>query len=303
MDYFIGIDIGGTNLRACILDSEYKIIDKFKIKNNVKMGPKINLSAMCDEIKTKWEKHNIKSIGVGCPGPLDLKNGIILNPPNLLGWENFKIKEYLSNEFNLPVAVNNDANLAGLSEAKIGAGKGTESLYYITLSTGVGGGFIYRGSIVNGFNNIAAELNNMIINEDAYQHSGLNKGGLEGQCSGQNIARIASEKMGDTLTTKDVFENAKNKNALCEEVLKNWVKNVAKAIANIAVVVDPEIIVLGGSVILNNPSYLEKIKNEVSDLVFKNVKINIKLAKIGDDTGLIGSGILASDLIKEKIKA
>lgn len=296
MHYFIGMDIGGTNIRACILDADRNIIDKFKVSNNVALGPDVNIRDVCSKIKEKWSHYNIRAIGVGSPGPLDLKKGVLLTPPNLPGWENFELKSFIENEFHLPVVVNNDANVAAYSEAMIGAGKNCESVYYITLSTGVGGGFIYNGHIINGFNNIAAEISNMIINEDTYRHAGLNCGGLEGQCSGESIRRMASEKCAMPMTTENVFNHAQNGNKECKQILNNWVLNISKAIANIAVVVDPEMFVLGGSVILHNPQYLEKIQAAVNELVFKSVNINIRLAQIGDDTGLIGAGILASSL-------
>ncbi len=292
MKYYIGIDIGGTNLRAAILDEECNLVDKLKISNEVEKGPEYNLDKLILEIKERWLDKEIISVGVGCPGPLDIRSGTILVTPNLRTWEYFKLKEYLENKFDLPVFVNNDANVAGYSEAMVGAGKGAESVYYMTLSTGIGGGFIYKGEIVSGFNSIAAEIGNMIINEDTYKHSNMNYGGLEGQCSGVNIARISSEIIGGELTTKDVFEGAEKGNMELQKMLSEWVINVSKAIANIIVTVDPEVIVLGGSVIINNPSYLNKIKEETQKRVFDGIKINIKLAEIGDDTGLIGAGLL-----------
>ncbi|WP_105176677.1 ROK family protein [Clostridium cagae] len=292
MKYYIGIDIGGTNLRAAILDEECNLVDKLKISNEVEKGPEYNLDKLILEIKERWSDKEIISVGVGCPGPLDIRSGTILVTPNLRTWEYFKLKEYLENKFDLPVFVNNDANVAGYSEAMVGAGKGAESVYYMTLSTGIGGGFIYKGEIVSGFNSIAAEIGNMIINEDTYKHSNMNYGGLEGQCSGVNIARISSEIIGGELTTKDVFEGAEKGNMELQKMLSEWVINVSKAIVNIIVTVDPEVIVLGGSVIINNPSYLNKIKEETQKRVFDGIKINIKLAEIGDDTGLIGAGLL-----------
>ncbi|NFA42589.1 ROK family protein [Clostridium botulinum] len=292
MKYYIGIDIGGTNLRAAILDEECNLVDKLKISNEVEKGPEYNLDKLILEIKERWSDKEIISVGVGCPGPLDIRSGTILVTPNLRTWEYFKLKEYLEDKFDLPVFVNNDANVAGYSEAMVGAGKGAESVYYMTLSTGIGGGFIYKGEIVSGFNSIAAEIGNMIINEDTYKHSNMNYGGLEGQCSGVNIARISSEIIGGELTTKDVFEGAEKGNMELQKMLSEWVINVSKAIANIIVTVDPEVIVLGGSVIINNPSYLNKIKEETQKRVFDGIKINIKLAEIGDYTGLIGAGLL-----------
>ncbi len=297
MDYYIGIDIGGTNIRASIMNQHYTILEKFKMKNKVYDGPIVNLDNLYEEINKRWMDYNIKSIGVGCPGPLDLKKGIIINPPNLIGWENFEIKKYLEDKFNLPVAVNNDANVAGFGEAMAGVAKNCESVYYITLSTGVGGGFIYKGQIVNGFNSIAAEISNMIINEDTYSHSGLNKGAVEGQCSGRNISRIASKKLNLDLSTKDVFDRAELGNKEYEDIISTWVVNISKTIANIITTVDPEVIVLGGSVILNNPKYIDKIINQVREFVFEGVNIDIRLAEIGDDAGLVGSGVLASTLV------
>lgn len=296
MKYYIGIDIGGTNLRAAVLDENYKLLDKFKIENEVEKGPEYNIDKLIVGINGRgWDK-KITAIGVGCPGPLDINTGTILVTPNLRTWENFKLKKYLEDKFKLPVVVNNDANVAGYSEAMVGAGKGAESMYYMTLSTGVGGGFIYKGEIVSGFNSIAAEIGNMIINEDTYKHYNMNYGGVEGQCSGVSIARISSDILGKELTTKDVFEGAKKGDKQLQQVLSNWVINVAKAIANIIVTVDPQVIVLGGSVIINNPSYIKDIQEEVKKRVYDGVNVNIKLAEIGDDTGLIGAGILAINI-------
>ena len=297
MNYFIGVDIGGTNIRACVIDEGNNIVDKFKIKNEVSEGPTKNIDNLYNEINKRWQSYNIKSLGVACPGPLDLKNGIIINPPNLIGWENFQIKDYMSEKFKLPVIVNNDANVAGYGEAMVGVAKECESVYYITLSTGVGGGFIYKNEIINGFNNVAAEINNMIINEDTYSHNGLNKGSLEGQCSGTNISRLANSKLNQQISTKDVFDRAHLGDKICKDVIDNWVLNISKAISNIIVTVDPEVIVLGGSVILNNAKYLDNIVESVKKLVFKGVNIDIRLAELGDDAGLIGCGVLASNII------
>ena len=297
MNYFIGVDIGGTNIRACVIDEGNNIVDKFKIKNEVSEGPTKNIDNLYNEINKRWQSYNIKSLGVACPGPLDLKNGIIINPPNLIGWENFQIRDYMREKFKLPVIVNNDANVAGYGEAMVGVAKECESVYYITLSTGVGGGFIYKNEIINGFNNVAAEINNMIINEDTYSHNGLNKGSLEGQCSGTNISRLANSKLNQQISTKDVFDRAHLGDKICKDVIDNWVLNISKAISNIIVTVDPEVIVLGGSVILNNAKYLDNIVESVKKLVFKGVNIDIRLAELGDDAGLIGCGVLASNII------
>lgn len=297
MKNVIGINIGGINLSAGILNQENNIINKFKIENEVEMGPEYNLNNLIAKINNECSAFNIKAIGIGVSGHLDIKNGVIINAHNLNRWDGFKIKNYFEEHFQLPIAVNNDANVAGYCEAKIGVAKRAESVYYLSLSTGVGGGFIYKGEIVSGFNSITAEICNMIINEDEYSHSGLNKGGLEGQCSGLAIARVASGKFGVDVSTKYVFDEAGRGNKTCRYILKNWTINIAKAISNIIVTVDPEVIVLGGTLILDNRNYLSKIIEEVKLRVFEGTRIQIKIAKFGEDAGLVGAGLLAKSLL------
>jgi len=292
MSYFIGIDIGGTNLRAAIISKEGEVIDTFKTANEVTSGAEYNLNKLVDCIKNQWKEYEFEKVGVGAPGPLDLKAGRILNPPNLKGWENFNIKEYLSEKLNLPVKVNNDANVAGLAEAVVGAAKEAESVFYITISTGVGGGLILDKKIINGAHSQAAEIYNMIINEDEYVQPGLNKSSLEGQCSGVNIARIASLRKNKQLSTKEVFDLYNSNDEEITSIIEKWIDNISIGIANIISVVDPEVIVLGGAVPINNsfliPKIAEAVKGKVADLSM----VDIRVAEIGDNAGLIGAAML-----------
>ena len=277
MSYVVGIDIGGTNIRAALLDEDRNILEKIKIKNEVDKGPEYNLNKIINHINENWVSKDIRGIGVGCPGPLNIKTGTILKAPNLRGWDNFNVKKYLEENTSLKAEVNNDANVAGLAEAIIGSAKGAESVFYITVSTGVGGAFI---------------IDNKIINEDKYSHSGLVKGGLEGQCSGPNIARIASEKLEKIVDTPEVFELYKKNNKVAIEVVNELCENLSKGISNIISVVDPEVIVLGGSVVLYNKDLLEIIIEKVREKVINKEAVDIRIAEIGDDAGLRGAGLL-----------
>ncbi len=290
--YIISIDIGGTNIRAALLDEERNILEKIKIKNEVDNGAEYNLSKITNHINEKWVSKGIKGIGVGCPGPLDIKSGTILRAPNLRGWDNFNVKKYFEENTSLKTEVNNDANVAGLAEAMVGSAKGAESVFYITVSTGVGGALIIGNKIINGANSFAGEICNLIINEDKYSHSGLVNGGLEGQCSGPNISRLASEKLGRKIDTPEVFELYKNNNTEIIEIIDNLCENLSKGICNVISVVDPEVIVLGGSVILYNLSIVEIIKEKVKEKVINKDSVDIRVAKIGDDSGLRGAGFL-----------
>ena len=292
MEYIVGIDIGGTNIRAALLDEDRKILEKIKIKNEVDKGPEYNLSKIINYINEDWISKGIKGIGVGCPGPLNIKSGTILKAPNLRGWNNFNVKKYFEENTSLRTEVNNDANVAGLAEAMIGSAKGAESVFYITVSTGVGGALIINNQIINGANSFAGEICNLIINEDKYSHSGLVKGGLEGQCSGPNISRIVSEKLGRKVDTPEVFDLYKKNNNEVSKIIDELCENLSKGISNIISVVDPEVIVLGGSVILYNTSIVEMIKERVKEKVINKEAVDIRIAEIGDDAGLRGAGFL-----------
>ncbi len=292
MSYLIGIDIGGTNLRVAMITKEGKIIDAFKVKNEIIKGASYNLDKLINQIKVGWSGYEFEKVGVGAPGPLDLKAGKLLNPVNLKGWEDFNIKEYLNERLNLPVQVNNDANVAGLAESLVGSAKDCESVFYITVSTGVGGALILDKKIINGAHSQTAEIYNMIINEDKYSHVGLNKGGLEGQCSGVHIARVGSEAYGRILSTKEVFDLYKSNDEKVVKVIEKWVDNISIGISNIITVVDPEAIVIGGAVLIYNPYLLPKIVECVKTKVADPAMVDIRIAEIGDNAGLIGAAML-----------
>lgn len=290
--YLIGIDIGGTNLRAAVISKEGNIVEIFKVENEVQKGADYNLNKLVNQINGQWNSYEIEKVGVGAPGPLDLKVGKLLNPVNLKGWENFNIKEYLSEKLELPVQVNNDANVAGLAESLVGSAKECESVFYITVSTGVGGALIIDKKIINGAHSQTAEIYNMIINEDEYSHAGTNKGGLEGQCSGVNIARIASEAYGKTLSTKEVFDLYKSNDENAVQVIEKWINNISIGIANIISVVDPETVVIGGAVLIYNTYLLSKIVECTKTKVADPSMVDIRIAQIGDNAGLIGAAML-----------
>jgi glucokinase len=292
MKYLVGIDIGGTSIRAALLDEERNIIDKLKLENEVEKGPEYNIDKLINKINSDWKDKNIIGIGAGCPGVINLKEGIITKASNLSSWEGFNVRKYIEEKSGIKTAFNNDANIAGLAEAMIGAAKGAESVFYMTVSTGVGGALIIDNKIINGFNSLAGEVCSLIINEDKYSHSGLVQGGLEGQCSGTSIARIAKNIFNKDLTTKEVFDLYKEGNEKAVEIIDNLVENLSKGISNIIAVVDPEVIVLGGSVILYNQDLLSKIIEKVKEKVLKKDSVDIRIAQIGDDAGLRGAGFL-----------
>jgi mannose-6-phosphate isomerase class I/predicted NBD/HSP70 family sugar kinase len=287
----IGIDIGGTQLRVAVYNEDGKELAKEVMPNDHDLGPAENLQRLVDVINA-WDI-DYMGIGVGAPGPLNFKAGKILNPPNLPGWENFNIVSFLERETKHRVRLNNDANVAGLAESLSGAGWGYESLFYFTVSTGVGGAYIYQNQVVGGANSCAAEIFNMVVNEFEDVRPGMNVGSVEEQASGPSIARIASKGLGRDVRPAEVFALCEQGDETARKVVDHAADVLAKAVHNVSCVVDPDIFVFGGSVALNNPWFIDLVREKAKSLVLNPSTLRIELAKCGGDAGLIGASLLA----------
>lgn len=288
--YKVGIDIGGTNLRCAIFDERMKMVDHFKTPNDKTKNAEENLEDMISFIKNF--DGEIESIGIGCPGPLDAHTGVILNPPNLQGWDNFPIVEHFIKETGIPTKMSNDANVAGLGEAILGSGQGHESVYYITMSTGFGGAYVFRNELINGVSTCAGEIYNMIVNEDPHHHKGTNAGSLNEQCGGYGLSIIAEEIFGKPLSAKEIFDLYHEGDEKAVALIEKTADVAAKGIANVGCVIDPEIYVVGGSIANFNPDFVELVFEKAKKYYIKPEYLKYKLAKFSDDAGLIGAALL-----------
>lgn len=286
----VGIDIGGTQLRCAIFDEEGNIIEKFKIPNDQSKSAEENLDMLLNFIMK--QPYQMSGIGIGCPGPLNIRLGKILNPPNLKGWNNFEIVRYVENKTGLKTALNNDANVAGLSEAVLGSGKNYESIYYITMSTGIGGAYVVNKKLVNGANSAAAEIYNMIVNEDKHTHGVVNQGAINEQCGGTGLEIIADEEFGKHISPKELFDLYYQGDKKATKIIENAIDAMAKAVANICCVVDPDVFVIGGSIAIFNPSFIDKIYEKAKEYCINPQFLYFIPAAFGDDAGLIGASLL-----------
>ena len=286
----VGIDIGGTQLRVAIFNKDREMIDSFKTKNDRNLTAEQNMDKLIEFILSK--PYQYKGIGIGCPGPLNTRLGKILCPPNLVGWDHFELVKYVEEKTNIKTILNNDANVAGLSEALLGAGAGYESVVFVGISTGIGGAYVYQGKLVNGANSNAAEFWNMIVNEDSYHHKNANAGSLNEQSSGSGLERIATERYGKPMSPKEVFELYYKKDELAVEIVEKAADILAKGIANITCTIDPDIIIVGGSVAIYNVGFVGMITEKAKKYVLSPQFLKIELAQFGDDAGLIGASLL-----------
>lgn len=286
----IGIDIGGTQLRAAIFDEEQKIIGSYKTNNDRTLSAQKNADKLIDFILSSDQKFS--GIGIGCPGPLNIRVGKILNPPNLVGWDGFEIVQYFESRTRIKTVLNNDANVAGLAEACLGAGKGYESVVFIGMSTGIGGAYVYQGKLVNGANSNAAEFWNMIVNENTHHHKNANAGSLNEQCSGSGMEFLATAKYGKPVSPKELFELYRAKDSIAEELIEYCADVMAKGIANITCTIDPDIFIIGGSIAIYNPDYVGMVKERAKEYVLCPDQLHFENAQFGDDAGLYGASLL-----------
>ena len=290
MTYRVGIDIGGTNLRCAIFDENNVKVDYYRTPNNKEKTASENLAEMVKFIRDF--DGEIQSIGIGAPGPLDARRGLILNPPNLVGWDYFMIVDFFEKETGIPTKLSNDANVAALAEAVLGNGKGYESVYYITMSTGFGGGYVFRNELINGVSTCAGEIYNMIVNEDHHHHKGTNAGSLNEQCGGYGLSVIAGEIFGREMSAKELFDLYHAGNELAINLIEKTADIAAKGIANIGCVIDPDIYIVGGSIANYNPDFVEMVFEKAKKYYIKPEYLQYKLAYFSDDAGLIGASLL-----------
>ncbi len=290
---YAGIDIGGTQLRIGVFDDEGNLTDVFKTINDRSLGGEKNMDVLLDFVKD----YDIMAYGIASPGPLDVKHGKILNPPNLYGWDNFEIVRYLEEKTGKPVAVNNDGNLAGLAEARMGAGKGYDSVVFIGMSTGMGGSFVYKGELINGAHCNTAEFYNVIVCDDPYHHGSANPGSLNEIAGGAAMERIATEHFGKQMFAKDLFGLYDQGNKDAAAILERTSEMLARGIANIYYTIDPDIYVIGGSIAVNNPWYVEKAMTKAKGYM-TDPNINVAMSAFGDDAGLYGAMLIGKDAMK-----
>lgn len=293
MKYAIAIDIGGTNTRVALVDEKLNIIDRQQFATD-SSNPDITLNAISDIIKSY--EYDIIGAGMSCPGPLDLINNQILTPPNLNGkWHNLFVAKELSQIADIPVYLNNDANLAGLAEAVAGEGRDYRFVQFLTVSTGLGAGFVIDKQIYLGAHGYANEVANCIMMQDGPSHGSIIPGGIEAISSGTAITHRALMAGLNIKHAGEVNDLAKSGNKIASSIMYDAKNYLANFIAFIYAFADPEIVILGGSVALKIDGFVEDVEKLVKTKVYDNMKpyIRVRKSTLNEDSGLIGAAYLA----------
>lgn len=291
MKYAVGIDVGGTNTRVALINEEYQIIDRVQFDTDSK-NPENTLLKIHSVISGFGCP--VEGIGISCPGPLDLVHGIILTPPNLPGWHHLELTKRLEEITGIRVCLENDANLACLAEAVIGAGKGKDYVQFLTISTGVGAGFCIHGEIMHGSRGFAQEVANSILWKDGPSQGDLKNGSIESIASGTAITKRANDLNLSAAHAGEVYQMAVDGNETATKIMEDAYEYLSSFLGILYGVLDPDIFVLSGSVALKIPGFIEEIEKRTKEKVYDALKENIKVvpAALGEDCGLIGAACL-----------
>jgi glucokinase len=312
MSCLIGIDIGGTKCTitlGAVENDKLSIIDKLTFPTEKDKGYVPVIQKMYESIEIVLDQHSMQigqvaAIGISCGGPLDSKNGIIMSPPNLPGWDNVSIAGLFQAKYGVPVGLQNDANACALAEWQYGAGKGLQNMIFLTFGTGLGAGLILNGQLYTGTNDMAGEVGHIRL--DNYGPVGYGKAGsFEGFCSGGGIAQLAKIKvmeqwqMGnvvsfcagpgelDNLNAAIIAEAAKNGDVLAIDIYKTSGTYLGKGLSVLIDILNPEAIIVGSIFTRDKELLWDSCKKiiEQEALHHSRKACEILPAALGDDIG------------------
>ncbi|CYV85945.1 ROK family glucokinase [Streptococcus suis] len=311
----IGIDLGGTSVKLAILTTDGEIQEKWSIKTNILDDGSHIVPDIIDSIQQRFETHGLTKddflgVGMGSPGVVDSEAGTVIGAYNL-NWKTLQlVKEQFESALGLPFFIDNDANVAALGEQWVGAGNNNPNVVFMTLGTGVGGGVIAAGNLIRGVKGAGGELGHITVDfDEPFACTCGKKGCLETVASATGIVnlsrRYADQYAGDAklkqmiddgqdVTAKDVFDLAKEGDDLALIVYRHFSEYLGVACANIAAVLNPAYIVLGGGVSAAGEFLLDGVCKVFAENSFPQIKesTQIVLATRGNDAGVLGAASL-----------
>ena len=313
MKYYIGIDLGGTNIKAGVVSEDFEIVAKATCKTDL---PRPGEEICADMAKVALEAvkeagltlDDIEAVGIGTPGTANSATGVI-EYSNNLGFLNFPVVELMRTHIDKPCYVENDANAAAYGEFVAGAAKGANDAVCITLGTGVSGGIIINKKIYSGFNYAGAEIGHTVINVDGPQCTCGRKGCFEVYSSATGLIRMTKEAMEKDpasalhaeveehgkVSARTAFNAMRKGDATAKQVVDDYIKYLACGIANTINIFQPDILCIGGGVCNEGDPLLLPLKEQVAKEVYtRNSEKNteIVIAKLGNDAGIIGAAFL-----------
>ena len=307
--YVIGIDLGGTKISTALSDFEGNIVSNVVVPTKADEGeiPVLNrIISTIEEVieKGKVTTGEIESIGIGSPGPLNANTGVIITTPNL-PFKDFNVTKPIKEKFDLPVYLDNDANVATIGEFMFGAGKGKKNIVFFTVSTGVGGGAIVNGNIYRGSTCNALEIGHTTVAPNGPRCNCGNVGCLEAVASGTAIGKKGQEatmtkvdtslKQYDKVTSYEVFLEADKGDEVAKDIRDKALNYLGIGVANAVSIFDPEMVIIGGGVTQVGDVLFDRVRQVVKKRCFKVMSDNCQIvpAGLGTNAGVVGAVALA----------
>lgn len=299
---FLGIDIGGTEIKFGLFSPCGTLMNKWQITTNTEnFGGRI-IGDIAESVKSNLKNLNVSkeklaAVGVAVPGGVSNKS--VVNKCVSLGWGVVDISSELSEKiWDIPVVAENDANTAALGEMWQGAGSGYSSMVLLTIGTDIGCGIIVNGQLLSGAHNAGGEAGHMIINPKETRLHACGKGGCFGQyASGTGLSILASDRLGKKLSAKEVMEMVDSGDDSARKLFSEYCEIFGQGLAIISSLVDPEVFILGGGVSYAGTILSENIKVSFNKYAFHACKdTEIKIAKLKNEAGIYGAAYLAMNI-------
>lgn len=313
MSYFVGVDIGGTNVEMGILNELGEILIKKSIKTDSKKGAENTFGRIWTAISSLITelgitKDDIKSIGMGIPGPV-LNNSIVKIAANFSWGDNFPAKELMEKISGKPVKVGNDVKLIALGETLFGAGRGYKNSITIPIGTGIAAGIIINGAIVEGADGAAGEFGHVVVNKQGYKCGCGLTGCLETYCSATGIIREGKRRLAenkenalyrringnvDSLEARDIFDLAKAGDKFCMDIVDWFCEYMAEGVGMLLNILNPEIIIFSGGVARAGDILLDGVKKNLAKYALGMTMENLKFAfgELNEEAGIKGAAAL-----------
>ncbi|WP_027892243.1 ROK family protein [Calidithermus chliarophilus] len=291
----VGIDLGGTKIAAGVF-ADGAIHSKITVPTPEAGGQAV-IEAMASAAHSAMQAAGTvaKAIGLGTPGPLDFKQGVIKFAPNIAGFTNFPIRSLLEAASGLPVYVENDANAAALAEHFLGAARGAESSLFVTVSTGVGGGFVWGNRVLRGAHGQGAEVGHITVLPGGPACGCGLEGCLEALTTGPAMERMAHAVYKTEVSTRELFARFQSGESKAQRIVLQAAHYVGIGLASLVKVYDPEVIVLGGGIALNaGQAYLDEVQSTYRHYLEGWIAPPLKLAQLGTEAGLLGAALAAA---------
>ncbi len=319
MKSYLGIDIGGTNVKIAVVGHSGRIRARGVIDTNPSEGPRRTFRRIETAANAMISGIGVTGVGVGCAGLIDPVRGRLYSSPNLPGWENSPLKRIADRAFGVYTLVDNDANSAAYGEFRLGASRGARHMVFVTLGTGVGGGIIVDGELLRGQANFAAELGHTTIDPNGPRCRCGNRGCLEAYVGSYGLVRSARDMLRrknsrvlrrwveekKRLTPQLIFEAARRGDAAATAVTKMAGQQLGVSIASLVNIFNPKVVVLGGGVAGSFDILLPHMERTVRRRAFPESArmVQIVHSVLGNDATAAGAAMLARDALEKRKRA